>query len=237
MNDIKNFIEVPIALIVAICGIAYPIILQIIGQIDTKYGSTRLINRIKRSWQYNLFITSLWIAVISILYYPFAPIRTCDLGMLNTFLDEHSLKVVIYLPTVILLFSLVKFSKLTLKFYSHIKLLNSIVDDMSKKKDVKQESENHSIKDYNRKETPAEAAFKDWTDLAVHCLQSSNDDTISDIYSSIYGYAIRYNKSYTKKIVEYPHYFYRGLQVINKVACKLEPELSSHHNLNLWLQF
>ena len=41
--------DVTLAIIAAILGVAFPIMIQAIGQIDTKYGSTRLVQRIGNS--------------------------------------------------------------------------------------------------------------------------------------------------------------------------------------------
>jgi predicted small secreted protein len=51
-----NAQEIFTAIIAAILGIAFPILIQSISLIDEKYGSTRLMKRFKNEFRYHFFI-------------------------------------------------------------------------------------------------------------------------------------------------------------------------------------
>ena len=87
--------DATLAIIAAILGVAFPVMVQAIGQIDTKYGSTRLVQRIKRSWQFRFFVISLGIAISVRIYYCFAPPRVVDWGKLNPLVDNSAILMVV----------------------------------------------------------------------------------------------------------------------------------------------
>lgn len=58
-----EFIEVLIAIVVAILGLAYPLLLQIVSSLDTRYSSTKITNLFHNHWTYEWFRWTLWLAV------------------------------------------------------------------------------------------------------------------------------------------------------------------------------
>lgn len=62
-KDIIGVIEICTAFIVAVLGIAYPILLQVIQYFDEKYGSTRIIYLFKKELEYRFFKISLFVSL------------------------------------------------------------------------------------------------------------------------------------------------------------------------------
>lgn len=229
--------DVSLALIAAICGLAFPIIIQTIGQIDTKYGSTRLIERIKRSWQFYFFITSLIVAIIVRVYYCFAPERIADYGNFNSLVDNSAL-ILVYSTLLILITSLFLFTFLVIKYYSPTKLLRSISQQMMQKRNdhiVSNRTDNKN--GLFPKESKYERHFKDWTDLVISVISSPNYETVNTTaltaYESLYNYVAIYNKNLAYRESIYPLYFYNSIRSINRAICSQEQQLSSAHNSNI----
>lgn len=229
--------DVSLALIAAICGLAFPIIIQTIGQIDTKYGSTRLIERIKRSWQFYFFIVSLISAIIVRIYYCFAPERNIDCGNFNHFIDNSAMFLV-YFVLLVLLTSLFLFTFLVIEYYSPTKLLKNISNKMIRKENNKSSiSEDDNSNDLFPEESKPERDFKDWTDLVISVILSPNYETVSKTvftaYESLYKYVATHNSKLAYQESIYPSYFYNSIRSINKAVCSQEPQLTSAHNSNI----
>lgn len=227
--------DATLAIIAAILGVAFPVMVQAIGQIDTKYGSTRLVQRIKRSWQFRFFVISLGIAISVRIYYCFAPPRVVDWGKLNPLVDNSAILLVVS-AVIILIVSLFIFIFKVLKFYHPTELFNEITRKI--KSFYKKHEESIHIQQPNQssKETPDGRDFNDWKDLALAVIISRNDDTVQELYESLYELANIFTKGMKYKEVVFPNYFYNLLRSINKSICQQDRELSSYHNGNAVIQ-
>ena len=227
--------DATLAIIAAILGVAFPIMVQAIGQIDTKYGSTRLVQRIKRSWQFRFFVISLGIAISVRIYYCFAPPRVVDCGKLNPLVDNSAILLVVC-AVIILIVSLFIFIFKVLKFYHPTELFNEITGKIKSFYKEHEESIHTQQPNQSSKETPEGREFNDWKDLALAVIISRNDDTVRELYKSLYELANIFTKGMKYKEVVFPHYFYNLLRSINKSICQLDRELSSYHNGNAVIQ-
>ena len=217
--------DITLAFIVAILGIAFPIIIQTISGIDTKYGSTRLVKRITRSWQFIFFCITLGIAIITRIYYCFAPPLKIDCGKWN-YLAENSAIIISICATTTLIISLFLFIFTIIRYYYPVSLLNGI----SKR-----------LRSCTRK-TPSreERELKDWNDLTIYLINSENDNTsreaILQTYSILHQYVLSYSKGMAYKVIIFPHFFYDTITSVNRAICHQERQLSSIHNSNIITQ-
>lgn len=236
--------DATLAIIAAILGVAFPIMVQVIGQIDTKYGSIRLVQRIKRSWQFRFFVISLGIAISVRIYYCFAPPRVVDWGQLNPLVDKSAIFLVIS-AVIVLIVSLFIFVFSILAYYNPTKWLRKIAGNINPiqfkpQKQKKGDIKSHSTNPYEYKETPEERRFKDWTDLALSVISSKNDDTVQDtiwaIYYTLYEYVSAYTRNQAYKEIVFPTYFYNAIVSMNRAICTQERKLVSLHNDNIVTQ-
>lgn len=244
MTEINISQDFSIAIIVAILGVAFPIIIQTIAGIDTKYGSTRLVERIRRSWQYRFFIIILICAIIARIYYCFAPERIVEWNNLNGIID-HSAMLLVFLLLILLITALFLFIHLILRYYNPQKLLREIgrqVDfahEQQLLKPVKHDKENPKSKQ-RRNEMPDERYFKDWTDLVLAIISSKNDitaaDTTREAYQLLYEFVGVCSRNMAYKEITFPHYFYNSILSINRAICSQERKLTSPHNGNIVTQ-
>ena len=76
---INDEISVVVGIVTAILGISYPLLLQVIERIDTKYNSRAIISLLCRSYQYRLFVGILCLDVmllfISVILQEFAELE------------------------------------------------------------------------------------------------------------------------------------------------------------------
>ena len=235
--------DVTLAIIVAILGVAFPVTVQAIGQIDTKYGSTRLVQRIKRSWQFRFFVITLGVAIVVRVYYCFAPPRTVDWGSCNYFVDNSAI-LSAFVVTSVLIASLFIFVFSILTFYNPTKWLRKIAGNISPKSQKKKKWGAKKLQStanpYENKETQEERQFKDWTDLALSVISSKNDDTVQDailaIYYTLYEYVSAYTCNQAYKEIVFPVYFYNAIVSMNRAICAQERKLVSLHNGNIVTQ-
>lgn len=126
-----NAQEIFTAIIAAILGIAFPILIQSISRIDEKYGSTRLMKRFKNEFRYHFFISTLIITLLLLVYYIFAPPRVIDIPLINSAIEQSAafFVVVSLIILVIALFSLIF---LILDYYDPEKLHQLLSEEVLK---------------------------------------------------------------------------------------------------------
>ena len=235
--------DATLAIIAAILGVAFPVMVQAIGQIDTKYGSTRLVQRIKRSWQFRFFVISLGIAISVRIYYCFAPPRVVDWGKLNPLVDNSAILMVVS-AVIVLIVSLFIFVFSILAYYNPTKWLRKIAGNIPPKQQKKKKWGTKKLQStanpYENKGTQEERQFKDWTDLALSVIASKNDDTVQDaieaVYYTLYEYVHAYTRNQAYKKIVFPTYFYNAIISMNRMICAQERKLVSLHNGNIVTQ-
>lgn len=225
--------DITLAFIAAILGIAFPIIIQTISGIDAKYGSTRLVRRIERSWKYKFLYSMLIVAVITRLYYCFAPPRTIDYGNLNPFIEKSAILLCIA-ATCLLIVSLFCFISEIRTFYKPFKLLESI------KKDIKSYSKSEKIsisddmgaKSITSKETPDKTLFWDLEDLSIYIVNTKNENTVYQLFLSMHEIAEIVKRQDNNKYANFPYLFYNLIYSINHAICQQKRQFCSILNNN-----
>lgn len=115
-------LEPYINLVVALFGLAYPIILQVIARLDEKYESENVIKLLKSEMAWKLFNASLIASVFSIVVWSlnFEPIIT------NTWIDRvlnNSASIVVVTTTMFLIFCFIHFIRKILVYYNPYELI------------------------------------------------------------------------------------------------------------------
>lgn len=227
--------DITLAFIVAILGIAFPIIIQTISGIDTKYGSTRLVKRITRSWQFKLFYIALITAVLARIYFCFAPPRTIDFGLIWNPIIEQSAILITFIALGTLIVSMFIFTHTIRTYYEPSKLLKSIVKKIKKKAKNKKliidQRAKHSKS--SQEESSNEREFKDLNDLSIYIINNPNIQTVLDLFQNIYDITYSQKSTANTNEITYPYYFYDLIRSINLYICKKDKELSSPFNGNI----
>lgn len=237
MNNININVseDITLAFIVAILGIAFPIIIQTISGIDTKYSSTRLVHKIDRSWQFKFMNIMLIIAVVTRFYYCFAPSRTVDWGRWNPILEKSAILMCI-ITTLFLIISLALFTYKLLIFYKPDCLLRSIHKDITKYyRNYGFNIENKkSTSSYQRqKELKETTLFQDLNDLAIYIVNSKNENTIQQLFQSLHDISYEFMEGGENNEVNFPPAFYELIISINQMVCQQSRQLRSISNTNI----
>ena len=203
------------AIIAVILGIAFPILTQSIGDIDKKYGSTRLTRRFKNEFKYKFFISILIVTLILLAYYIFAPPRIIDFDSLNQAIEQSAAFIVV-VSTILLVIALFALIFLILDYYDpdilHSLASNEIIDPSDGK--------------------GSERKFKEWIDILLFLFKNDKQDMIRKGYEVLYEYVSKFREDKQFQDIEYPDYFYDSIIAINESLCTLKQKPISINNGN-----
>lgn len=107
-----------INVLAALIGLSYPILLQIITSLDTKYGSVKLMKRFTKEPTYKWFTVSLIIMFVVMVYMPFAPLAPED----APYIISHSARITALVVLFETFISLVFLVKVTLIYFNPVEL-------------------------------------------------------------------------------------------------------------------
>lgn len=99
-----NSIEICIPFIVAILGIAYPILFQVISNLGEKYDSVLLVSVFKKEWEYKTFKYLLYITLAAVLLYILAGIT--KIINTNWLIEQSEILIIIFTSCLIISFFL-----------------------------------------------------------------------------------------------------------------------------------
>ncbi|MDA3865478.1 MAG: hypothetical protein PF489_01880, partial [Salinivirgaceae bacterium] len=116
-----------ISFIVAILGIAYPILLQVITRLDEKYNSTIILDLIKSEKEWKIFKLTLFSALIITGIHLLKRPLIYDFGIFNT-LISHSGIILLYVSTGLLITSYIFFVHKTIIYYHPQELVKYLIE-------------------------------------------------------------------------------------------------------------
>jgi len=99
-----NSIEICIPFIVAILGVAYPILFQVISNLGEKYDSVLLVSVFKKEWEYKIFKYLLYITLAAVLLYILAGITR--IININWLIEQSEILIIILTSCLIISFFL-----------------------------------------------------------------------------------------------------------------------------------
>lgn len=184
MITITPFINI----IIALLGLAYPILLQVVARLDEKYESENISNLFKTEWEWKAFKYSLVASLLSVLIWSFKLEPFIDIDSINYFI-ENSATLLIALSTTILVISFFFFVGKILKYYTPYSIIPYLIYKHEKSKD--------KVKYF--------PALSDLLLLSIRKQQTNLSRTLSDFFSTTFRDV---RKQTIDKPVEYPDQYY-----------------------------
>lgn len=214
MVSLDNISTLCIPIVAAILGIAFPIIIQTISQIDTKYNSVRLDQRFRKESLYKQLWISLIIAIVALLYknFLFYPWKYED-GFFN-WLMSNSSNIIVLLSTLYLIAILFSVVNLIIRYSDNKDLFHRILKRTKKKEKINKDD------------------IQDLTELVKYILPKDDNDTLRAFYKLLYEYTSGKSKNGIKQVFEYDEWFYKTILSLHETICKESIHSSSIINEN-----
>jgi len=148
-----------ISFVVAIFGIAYPILLQVVSRLDEKYGSILILELFNKERERKLFNIFIIASLSSILLYLLRLPPLFDFGIFN-FVVNNSALYLLVLSTTALVMSFFYFVKKILIYYTPTKFLKYLI---KKNHDVENDNYTH---------------FKAISDILYYAIREQNETIV-----------------------------------------------------------
>lgn len=221
---INNEISVVVGIVTAILGISYPLLLQVIERIDTKYNSRAIISLLCRSYQYRLFVSLLCLDImilfISVILQEFDELKLI-VNVFRYFSMGGSLLLVVFFFSLckkIMMFY--RSDKLAAYFekrdhykFSIIRLLNN--KHYRPCRLARNWLARNLLLDIPKTELAA------WTDFMKYLILTDSGDLIVNSYQYLYSRIRLYRSCYEKKEpIVYNEYINKAVVAINSAICK-----------------
>jgi len=128
-----------INVLAALIGLSYPIFLQIITTLDTKYDSVRIMQRFKQEAAFRCFSIAVVVLFAIMIYVPFAPPAPCGF---SSYIFVHSARIIAIVWLTLTFLSLIWMVRVTLVYFEPIKLQQRIA---GKSKELYNDRERYGI--------------------------------------------------------------------------------------------
>ena len=221
---LNNEMSVVVGIVTAILGISYPLLLQVIERIDTKYNSRAIISLLCKSYQYRWFVWLLLLEVL-VLFVLVILLEFAELLNVGNILRYVSLGLSLLL--VVYFFSLCKkimvfyrADKLAVYFekrdHSKFSLIRYLVKKHQKTyRFVINWQAKKLLLDIPKVELDA------WTDFMKYLISKDSGDLIVDSYQYLYSRIYLYRSCYDKKEpIVYNENINKAVVAINSAICK-----------------
>lgn len=162
-------IEPYINIIIALLGLAYPILLQVIARLDEKYESENIATLFKTEWEWKAFRYTLVASLISVFIWSFKFEPLIEIKGLN-FLIENSATLLIALSATLLVISFFFFVGKVLKYYTPYSIIPYLI-------------KGH---DTSKSEIKFFPALADLLFLSIRKQQTNISRTLSDFFYSAF---------------------------------------------------
>ena len=163
-----NSIEICIPFIVAILGVAYPILFQVISNLGEKYDSVLLVSIFKKEWEYKIFKWLLYITLGVVLIYILAGItRVINVSWL---IGQSEMLIIIFTTCLIISFFLLVYKILI--YYNRNDLTSYFI---SKDKNTDPDSGNFIY-------------FESISELLYWSINNQNEHIAKTVGNYFYGY-------------------------------------------------
>ncbi len=182
--------EICISFIVALIGIAYPLMMQVIARLEDKYVSIHILNLIKAERQWRLYSRTIKFSLILVLLYVIINHPLVQIPEQYFHISLQIIVIGLIIGTTLSVFSFILFSKLVFDYYSTTKLLQYLI-----KKDRK----------YNQKN---DVYLKAIADLLYQNIRHQNESIIITISDYLYEVFQKYRDKFSGQEVEYPYSYY-----------------------------
>ena len=199
-----------LAILSALFGLSYPLILSCIEKIDVKYHSTRLTARFLEEKVFVAFKYLLVINLVMAVLFPFI--------MDGNNHSRYLIAVQCLVAVVLIYFAFCLFNKV-MTYYDAGKLQEQILSDY------------HEAQK-NGKKGKESKYFTQWSDLTSVLLASADEKLVQSVYEEWYSYVAKKYSECKGKPLEMDDYFYDAVTRINENLCKGERKPISVNNGN-----
>ena len=221
---LNNEMSVVVGIVTAILGISYPLLLQVIERIDTKYNSRAIISLLCKSYQFRWFVWLLRLEVL-VLFVLVILLEFAELEIVGNLLRFVSLGLSLLL--VVCFFSL---CKKIMVFYRADKLASYFERrDHSEFLFIRYLIKKHhkpyiSVRNWLAKKflfDIPKVELDAWTDFMKFLISKDSGDLIVDSYQYLYSRIHLYRYCYDKKEpIVYNEYINKAVVAINSAICK-----------------
>ncbi len=182
--------EICISFVIALIGIAYPLMVQVISRLEDKYTSIQVLNLIKSELVWRIFRVSMISSLIVVLLYVVInyPLIELDAKIFHTSLNL--LVIVLIIGSALSVTSFILFTKKVFDYNSTTKLVQDLI---RKDRKVFQKEDIY---------------FKAIADVLYHSIRQHNETIIVTISDYIYEVFHRYRDNYKGSEIEYPYLYY-----------------------------
>lgn len=185
-----EIVSICVSFIVAILGIAYPILFQVVSRLDEKYSSNSIIDLFNKEKPRKLFLIFLISSLVSILIWALKKAPLFQINGLN-FLINNSALIFLSLNTIALIVFFFLFVEKILVYYTPTKFLKYLM----KKHNKTSELEN-------------QVYFKAISDILIFSIKQQNQTIAKTISDFMYSAFQKVREENEGKAVEYPINYY-----------------------------
>ena len=201
--------QIYIAIVTALLGISYPILLQVISRLDDKYSSISALKLFKtekvyKGLKYTLFFALIFTAIWSLKIEPFVNLNGFE------FWINNSANILVYLSTIILIIAFYYFVEKVLIYYSPIKFAVYLNENIESKK-------SHKI------------YFEVLGDVLIHSIRTQNSELTEQINQYFTKHFQMKRTLAKEKPVEFPEFYYT---LVHKVIDELS-KINSNYNKSI----
>ncbi len=186
-----NTISICVSFIVAILGIAYPILLQVVAGLDEKYSSEKVLELFKKEKEKKYFQYLLFASLIAILIWILKIPSIVDLNKFN-FIIENSATYLLLLCTTLLIISFFFFVGKILVYYTPNDFLHYLIQAYNK--NISKEADS--------------SFFQAISDILYFSIKKSNETIVKTISDFMYLAFQREREKLHPKPIEYKIDFY-----------------------------
>ena len=205
--------EICISFIVALIGIAYPLMTQVIARLEDKYVSIHVLNLIKRELVWKLFSRTIKSSLILVLLYVIINHPLVLIPEQYFHIGLQIIVICLIVGTTLSVLSFTLFTKLVFDYYSTTKLLHYLI-----KKDRKYNLTN-------------DVYLKAIADLLYQNIRHQNEAIIITISDYLYEVFQRYRDKYSGQEIEYPYTYYELVyKTIEELAILKEKRITRLEN-------
>lgn len=180
--------SITVSFIVAIFGVAYPILFQVVSRLDEKYSSILILDLFNKEKEGRYFKITLVIALISIFIYILKLSPLIDFGRLY-FLINNSALILLTISTILLIFSFFHFVSKILVYYTPTRFIKYLI-------------KRHEDKENNYE------YFKAISDILYSSIKEQNVTITRTISDFLYTAFQKEREKHVNEPVEYPISFY-----------------------------
>jgi hypothetical protein len=201
--------QICISFVVALIGIAYPLMLQVISRLEDKYSSIQVLNLIRRETVWKLYRIIIISSLITVLIYIILNYPLIELNAKLFHICLHVIVIALIFVSVLLATSFILFSKKVFIYYSTTELTLYLIQ---KDRVLFQKGDGY---------------LKAIADVLYKSIRQHNETIIVTISDYLFEVFHRYQDNYKDSEIEYPYLYYELVyKTIEELAILKEKKIT-----------